>query len=29
MCGDNAEAALDKCIYMQVLIKHSMYWKNE
>lgn len=29
MCGDNAKAALDKCFYMHVLIKHSVHLKNE
>lgn len=29
MCGNNAEAALDKCIYMQLFIKHSTHLNNE
>lgn len=29
MCGNNAGAAVDKCIYMQVFIKHSTHLNNE
>jgi len=29
MCGNNAEAPLDKCVYMQVFIKHSAHLNNE